>query len=83
MRLAAVPAENRLDLRLIAQGPGDGFIAGLAGTNARSRPRSTDAAAGRNGRAARRATLGGRGLANLTVSAATEPSRSTGRCARI
>jgi translocation and assembly module TamB len=67
LRLDAVPAENRLDVALAARGPGDGFLAGLAGVN---RPVAAHVAGRGNwanwqGRA--RAMLGGEGLADLAI----------------
>ncbi|HEX8654768.1 MAG TPA: translocation/assembly module TamB domain-containing protein [Allosphingosinicella sp.] len=69
MRIDSVPAQNRLDLALLARGPADGFIAGLTGLN-----RSVDAhLEGRgnwdawNGRF--RAALGGQSFANIAVQA--------------
>ena len=67
MRLDAVPAENKLDLRLIAQGPGDGFIAGLAGTNAPVAAEIDGRGSWAQWQGRARATLGGRGLADLTI----------------
>jgi translocation and assembly module TamB len=65
--LDAVPAENKLDLRLIAQGPGDGFIAGLAGTNAPVAAVIDGSGSWAQWQGRARATLGGAGLANLTI----------------
>jgi translocation and assembly module TamB len=67
LRLDAVPEANRFDIALAAQGPGDGFIAGLMGTD---RPIAAHIAgrgdwANWQGRA--RAALGGSGLADLSV----------------
>jgi len=67
VRLDAVPAENKLDIFLVAQGPGDGFIAGLTGAD---RPVSASIIgrgdwANWQGRA--RAALGGTGFADLTL----------------
>ncbi len=67
LRLDAVPAENRLAIGLLARGPGDGFIAGLIGTD-----RAVAAHVGGRGdwaswRGRALATLGGQGLANLAI----------------
>jgi len=67
LRLDAVPAENKLDLRLIAQGPGDGFIAGLAGTNAPIAAEIDGRGSWARWQGRARAMLGGRGLADLAV----------------
>ena len=67
LQLDAVPAENRLAIGLTAQGPGDGFIAGLVGTD---RPVAAHVA-GRgdwaNWRGRARAALGGQGLADVAI----------------
>jgi translocation and assembly module TamB len=69
MRIDSVPAQNRLDLALLARGPADGFIAGVTGLN---RPVIAHLA-GRggwndwNGRA--RAAIAGQGFADLNVQA--------------
>jgi len=69
MRIDSVPAQNRLDLALLARGPADGFIAGLTGLN---RPVLAHLD-GRgswdewNGRF--RAAIGGRSFANISVQA--------------
>lgn len=68
LALDAVPAENRLGLDLVLRGPGDGFVAGLIGTD---RPvaatiSGTGTWASWRGRA--RADLGGQRLADLAVS---------------
>jgi len=78
LRLDAVPEENRLDIGLLAQGPGDGFIAGMAGVD---RPIAAQIS-GRGdwarwqGRA--RATLGGQGLADLSISGRDGTFTTTG-----
>jgi translocation and assembly module TamB len=67
LNLDAVPAANRFDVALALRGPGDGFIAGLIGTD-----RPVQARIDGNGDWARwqgraQALLGGRGLADLAV----------------
>jgi translocation and assembly module TamB len=69
LRLDAVPAENRLGLGLVAIGPGDGFLAGLAGTDKAlaAQIAGTGDWASWQGRA--RAMIGGQGLADLSLTA--------------
>ncbi|HST35793.1 MAG TPA: hypothetical protein VLK25_04095, partial [Allosphingosinicella sp.] len=65
--LDAVPEANRLDLDLALRGPGDGFVAGLAGTDKPivARLRGNGSWASWQGRA--QAMLDGQGFADLAV----------------
>ena len=67
LRLDAVPAQNRLDIGLVAQGPGDGFIAGLAGTDKSVAAQIDGRGSWANWQGRARAMLGGQGLADLAI----------------
>ncbi|HYI64454.1 MAG TPA: translocation/assembly module TamB domain-containing protein [Allosphingosinicella sp.] len=67
LRLDAVPEENKLDIGLLAQGPGDGFIAGMIGTDKAVAAHIEGRGDWANWRGRARAALGGQGLANLAV----------------
>jgi translocation and assembly module TamB len=69
VRIDSVPADNQLDIAMLARGPADGFIAGLTGLN---RPvvahvLGNGSWAAWNGRA--RAAIGGQGFSDLDVRA--------------
>jgi len=65
--LDAVPEANRLDLGLFVSGPGDGFVAGLAGTNRPIEARLGGRGSWANWRGRAQAMLGGEGFADLAV----------------
>jgi translocation and assembly module TamB len=65
--LDAVPADDRLAINLIMQGPGDGFIAGLIGTDRPISATVNGAGTWASWRGRAGATLGGQRLADLAV----------------
>jgi translocation and assembly module TamB len=67
LRIDAVPEANRLDLGLGVRAPAGGFVAGLLGTNQAIAANLDGRGSWANWRGRLRATLGGRGLANLAV----------------
>ncbi|HYN46039.1 MAG TPA: hypothetical protein VES64_05055 [Allosphingosinicella sp.] len=67
LRLDAVPEENKLDIGLLAQGPGDGFIAGMLGTDKAIAAHVAGRGDWANWQGRARAVLGGQGLANLAI----------------
>lgn len=69
LRLDAVPDQNRLDIGLLAQGPADGFIAGLIGTRQAVAADVNGAGTWASWQGRARAMLGGRGLADLRLTA--------------
>lgn len=78
LNLDAVPEANRLDIGLLARGPGDGFLAGLIGTD---RPIVAQVAgrgdwASWQGRA--RGALGGAGIADLALTGRNGTFTATG-----
>ena len=69
LQLDAVPEANQLDIGLVAEGPGDGFIAGLAGLNRPVAARITGRGNWDRWQGRALAALGGEGLANLAITA--------------
>ena len=65
--LDAVPGEDRLQLGIVARGPGDGFIAGLAGTDQAIDARLSGRGSWASWQGRAQAMLGGRGFADLAV----------------
>jgi translocation and assembly module TamB len=67
LRLDAVPEANRLDVALVAQGPGDGLIAGLAGTDKPVAAHIEGRGSWSRWQGRARATLDRQGLADLAI----------------
>jgi len=69
LRLDSVPEANQLDLGLVVRGPANGFVAGLLGVNQDIAAQVEGRGDWANWRGRARALLGGRGLADLQVTA--------------
>ncbi|WP_129793670.1 translocation/assembly module TamB domain-containing protein [Sphingosinicella sp. CPCC 101087] len=69
LRLDAVPAANRLDIDVALRGPGNGFLAGMIGIDQPIAARLEGRGDWTNWQGRARALLGGRGLADLALSA--------------
>ena len=69
LRLDAVPEDNQLDIALVAEGPADGFIAGLIGVDRAVAARVTGSGDWNRWQGRALAALGGEGLANLSIAA--------------
>jgi translocation and assembly module TamB len=69
LALDAVPEADRLQLGLIVDGPGDGFVAGLIGTDQAVRARIGGRGSWASWRGRAQAALGGESFADLAVTA--------------
>ncbi len=67
LRLDAVPEENKLDIGLAVRGPGNGFVAGLVGTDQAVAAHIAGRGDWARWQGRARAMLGGRGFADLAV----------------
>ncbi len=67
LRLDAVPEENKLDIGLAVRGRGNGFVAGLIGTDQAVAAHVAGRGSWASWQGRARAMLGGRGLADLAV----------------
>ena len=68
LRLDAVPEENKLDIGLAVRGPGNGFVAGLIGTDQAVAAHIAGRGDWARWQGRARAMLGTRGLADLAIS---------------
>ena len=69
LRLDAVPEENRLDMAVRLDAPGNGFVANLAGISQPLAVRLGGNGSWADWKGRARATLGGKGFANLAIGA--------------
>jgi translocation and assembly module TamB len=69
MRINSVPAQNQLDIALLARGPADGFLAGVTGLNRSIVARVEGGGRWSDWRGRAQAALGGQAFADLAVQA--------------
>jgi translocation and assembly module TamB len=79
LKLDAVPEDNRFDIEARVQGPGNGFVAGLAGLSQPVAAQVTGRGTWTNWQGRAQAMLAGQGLADLSVIGRNGTFEVTGR----